>query len=79
MAYLQKRRTRNLRPTSRFKTFVPDLKDFRNEIDVAIPKKGVDLLIVPNKKTNVFSRIFLPTIAHKSLFERDMPMLVIPV
>lgn len=66
-------------PTSRFKTFVPDLKDFRNEIDVAIPKKGVDLLIVPNKKTNVFSRIFRPTIAHKSLFERDMPMLVIPV
>lgn len=66
-------------PTARFKTFVPDLKNFRNEIDLAIPKKGVDLLIVPNKKTNVFSRIFRPTIAHKSLFERDVPMLVIPV
>lgn len=66
-------------PVARFKTFVPDLRNFRNEIDSAIPKKGVDLLIVPNKKTNVFSRIFRPTIAHKSLFERDMPMLVIPV
>ncbi len=66
-------------PTARFKTFVPDLKNFRNEVDMAIPKNGVDLLIVPNKKTNAFSRIFRPTIAHKSLFERDMPMLVIPV
>lgn len=66
-------------PTAKFQTFVPDVKNYRDEIDVAIPKKGVDLLIVPNKKTNVFSRIFRPTIAHKSLFERDMPMLVIPV
>ncbi len=66
-------------PTAKFKTFVPDVRNYRNEIDLAIPKNAVDLLIVPNKKTNVFSRIFRPTIAHKSLFERDMPMLVIPV
>lgn len=66
-------------PAAKFKTFVPDVKNYRSEIDAAIVKMEVDLLVVPNKKTNVFSRIFRPTIAHKSLFERDMPMLVIPV
>jgi len=66
-------------PTARFNMFIPDFKNFRNEIDMAIMQECIDLLIVPNKKTNVFGRIFRPTIAHKSLFERDMPMLVIPV
>lgn len=66
-------------PTASFKKLIPDVDKFRKEIDEAIPKQDIDLLIVPNKKTNVFSRIFRPTIAHKFLFERDMPMLVIPV
>ncbi len=66
-------------PTAKFKTFIPDVKNFRKEIDSAIPMYGIELLIVPNKKTNIFSRIFYPTMAHKFLFERDMPMLVLPV
>lgn len=66
-------------PTADFKTLLPKSEDFRKEIDKAISGNDIDLLIVPNKKTNVFSRIFRPTIAHKFLFERDMPMLVIPV
>ena len=66
-------------PSAKFKTYIPDIKDYRKGIDEAIPSYGVELLIVPNKKTNIFSRIFYPTIAHKFLFERDMPMLALPV
>ncbi len=66
-------------PLSSFTVEIPDFKKFREEIDKIIVGKKIDLLIVPNKKTNIFSRIFRPTIAHKFLFERDMPMLAIPV
>ena len=38
-----------------------------------------DLIVVPNKKKNVFSRIFNPSLAHKIIFSTDIPMLVIPV
>ncbi len=40
---------------------------------------GFDLIVVPNKKKNVFSRLFNPSLAHKILFAADIPMLVIPV
>lgn len=66
-------------PTATFNVYMPDFKKFREDIDSAIPELNIDLLMVPNKKTNIFSRIFHPTIAHKFLFERDMPMLVLPV
>lgn len=66
-------------PTARFSLFIPQSDDYRKGIDREISDKDIELLIVPNKRTNVFSRIFHPTIAHKFLFERDMPMLVIPV
>ncbi len=66
-------------PVSEFYVEIPDMKHFREDIDRIIAEKDINILIVPNKKTNVFSRIFRPTIAHKFLFERDMPMLAIPV
>lgn len=65
-------------PTASFDTYIPS-GDFREAIDKFITEQKIDLLVVPNKKTNVFSRIFHPTIAHKCLFERDMPMLALPV
>ena len=42
-------------------------------------QRGVQMLIVPNKKRNILSRLFNPGIAHKILFERDMPLLSAPV
>lgn len=66
-------------PASKFSVSIPADGRFREEIDRLTREKKIELLIVPNKKTNVFSRIFHPTIAHKFLFERDMPMLVLPV
>ncbi len=49
-----------------------DIKALENE-------KRFDLLVVPNKKKNIFSRLFSPTLAHRVLFASDIPMLVIPV
>jgi len=66
-------------PTSKFKVYIPKSNDFRRAVDGYISEKSIQLLIVPNKKTNIFSRIFHPTIGHRFLFERDMPMLALPV
>lgn len=38
-----------------------------------------DLVVVPNRRRNAFSRLFNPGLAHKLLFRTDIPMLVIPV
>lgn len=38
-----------------------------------------DLIVVPNRHRNAFSRLFNPGLAHKLLFSADIPMLVIPV
>ncbi|MDE6339481.1 MAG: universal stress protein [Muribaculaceae bacterium] len=66
-------------PTAKFETHVFGGNNLREDIDKIISESNIQLLIIPNKKTNIFSRIFRPTLAHKCLFERDMPMLVIPV
>lgn len=39
----------------------------------------IDMIVVPNKKKNIFSRFFNPSLAHKILFSTEIPMLVIPV
>ncbi|MBD5253160.1 MAG: universal stress protein [Barnesiella sp.] len=38
-----------------------------------------DLVVVPNRKKNIFARLFNPGLAHKLLFQSDVPMIVIPV
>lgn len=49
--------------------------DFRR-----LTAKESDMLIaVPNKKKNIFARLFNPGIAHRLLFHADIPMIVIPV
>lgn len=44
-----------------------------------IADNHIQLMIVPNKKSSAFSRFFRPTLAHRILFERDVPLLVLPV
>lgn len=66
-------------PNVTFSSYVASSKEFRKDVDSYISSHDIQMLILPNKKTNVFSRIFHPTIAHKFLFERDMMMLVLPV
>ncbi len=69
---------------SNYTTFTFDYKileqtDFRVSFERLVQDRGVDLLIVPNKKKNVFVRLFRPGIAHKILFEGNMPMLTLPI
>lgn len=39
----------------------------------------IDLIVLPNKRKNVFSRFFNPGLAHQILLNADIPMLVIRV
>lgn len=67
-------------PVASFSLFnFPKDEPYRKCLDSLIKDKEIQLIIVPNKKSNIFSRIFKPTIGHKFLFERDIPILAIPV
>ncbi len=40
---------------------------------------SIDILSMPNKKKNIFARIFNPSLAHKIMFNADVSMVVVPV
>lgn len=61
----------NIQPLSLDKT-----SSILNEIE---KKSNIDLIVVPNKKKNVFSRFFNPSLAHKVLLHSDKPMMTIPI
>lgn len=42
-------------------------------------EKDIDLIVLPNKRKNIFARFFNPGIAHNILLNADIPMLVIRV
>lgn len=66
-------------PTAHFKTVVLSQKNFIADFNNYEEQAGVELIIVPNKRRNVFARLLNPSIAHRLLFERDLPLLAIPV
>lgn len=41
--------------------------------------RHIDFIVVPNKKKNMFARLFNPSLAHRLLFHADIPMMAIPV
>lgn len=55
---------------------LPGIVDDFKEIE---KQQRVDLIAMPNKKKNIFARLFNPSLAHKLLFHSDIPMIVIPV
>lgn len=63
----------------KFHSVILSHRSFRNDIESLIKNHKIELLIVPNKKKNIYARLFNPSIAHKMLFERDIPMLVLPI
>lgn len=42
-------------------------------------ERTFDLIVAPNRRRNALSRLLNPGLAHKILFQTDVPMLVIPV
>lgn len=66
-------------PTSTFVAEHLGPGKFDDNIRKLLEKKNVQTIIVPNKKSSAFSRFFRPTLAHKILFDKDIPLLVLPV
>lgn len=54
-------------------------KRFIGQFQQLVADDHIDLIVVPNKKKNIFSRLFNPSLAHRVLFQSDVPMLVVPV
>jgi nucleotide-binding universal stress UspA family protein len=52
---------------------------FLDEFQQYVVDNHIDLIVVPNKKKNIFARLFNPSLAHRVLFQSDTPMLVVPV
>lgn len=49
------------------------------EINALLKQYRVDFISIPNKRRNAFTRIFNPSLAHKLLYDANLPMIVIPV
>ncbi len=70
--------------TQNFRSYTFDVQDLNitqafAEFNRLEAENHFDLIVVPNKKKNVFSRFFNPSLPHKVLFSSDLPTLVIPV
>ena len=53
--------------------------NFLEDFELYVKKIDIDLILIPNKKRNIFARLFNPSIAHRMIFHSDIPMLVVPV
>lgn len=62
-----------------FRTEIIEGENIADEVRALEKGDSFELLVVPNKKKNIFSRLFSPTLAHRVLFASEIPMLVIPV
>lgn len=66
-------------PTATFEVCNVSSAGFDDSVKNLIEKENIELMIVPNKKSSALSRFFKPTLAHRILFEKDIPLVVIPV
>lgn len=62
--------------TFSYKDFIGE--GFLDSFDEFIRTKEVDLLIIPNKKRNIISRLLSSSMAQRVLFSSDVPILAIP-
>lgn len=66
-------------PTAHFITAMFPQKSFMLDFNNYESQRGTELIVVPNRKKNAFMRLFNPGIAHRLLFERDLPLLALPI
>lgn len=70
---------RDLYPMAKFHALSLGSGSFDVSFQNIADKHNIQLLVVPNKKSNAFSRLFRPSLAHRCLFDRDIPMLAVPI
>lgn len=66
-------------PTAHFITAIMSQKTFMADFNNYESQRGTELIVVPNRRKNAFMRLFNPGIAHRLLFERDLPLLALPL
>lgn len=66
-------------PTAHFLTSIIPQKNFMEDFNNYESQRGTELIVVPNRRKNAFLRLFNPGIAHRLLFQRDLPLLAIPI
>lgn len=66
-------------PTAHFITAIFPAKSFMPDFNNYESQRGTELIVVPNRRKNAFMRLFNPGIAHRLLFERDLPLLALPI
>lgn len=66
-------------PTAHFISASFPQKSFFADFNNYESQRGTELIVVPNRKKNAFMRLFNPGMAHRLLFERDLPLLALPI
>lgn len=66
-------------PDTEFDTYITDISKIKENLTPWIESEGINLLVAPNKKKNIFARLFNPGLAHRVVFESDLPLLALPV
>lgn len=66
-------------PTAHFITASFPAKTFMADFNNYESQRGTELIVVPNRRKNALMRLFNPGIAHRLLFERDLPLLALPI
>lgn len=66
-------------PTVDFSTAMFSPKTFMLDFNNYESQRGIEMIVVPNRHKNALMRLLNPGIAHRLLFERDLPLLAIPI
>ena len=62
-----------------FKAEILSSDNYAKDFDEYVQNQSIDLMLIPNKKRNIFVRLFSPSVAHRMVFHSDVPLLVVPV
>lgn len=65
-------------PETSFNHKIFDEANFLEAFDQYLRHNDTDIVVIPNKKRNIFARLFNPSLAHRILFHTDIPLLVLP-
>ena len=56
----------------------PITRSYHKLLNEYVSEHGIEMIIIPNKKRNVFSRLLSPSIANKLLYNSQVPMFIVP-